>query len=160
MLTSEMRPEIRVRDAPLISLVPLGARTVAILPWSLGLRLLMPVLFVLLLLHVLPRLILLLLILVLLILAARRWLHLTFVLLTFRMTVPALRRLLLLSLILRSHLPPVSAPGFLIPAIVISPILGSRFILVILCGRRSLRPLVLVFVLRDRQPCRSQQQAS
>lgn len=95
----------------------------------------------------------------LLILAVRRRLHLTLVLLAFRMPVPALRRLLP-SLVLRSDLAPLSALRFLIPPIVISPILRSRCILAILRWRRSLRPLVLGFVLGHRQPCPSQQQRS
>ena len=155
MLAPERRPEIRVGDAPPIPLTPLGARTVATPHLSLGLLPFLAVLFAHLLPRVLPRLILL-----LLILAARRLLHLTFVLLAFRMPVPALRPLHLLPLVLPSHLALISAPGFLIPPIVISPILRSRFIVAILGWRGSRRLLVLVFVLGDGQPCRGQQQRS
>jgi hypothetical protein len=142
MPTAEMRTEVRFRDPPLIAFAALGPCTLVALHLPSWLSLLVAVFLPFLLLsHVLLPL----------------WLlHLTFVLLAFRVAISTLRLLRRPPLVLRSHFAPVSALRLLI-----FPILRPCLILAILWPRlfrwpslflailrlRIFRPLVFVFFL-------------
>ncbi len=141
MLASKVRVEISIRNTPLISAVPF--RPALYLP--LRPSLLMTSLFTFLrLFHVRPLL---------------RLLHLPVVLRLLRMPISTLRFLVLPALALRSHLPPVSALRLLITTVfrpsLLLPILRLGTLLPII-----LVLVLLVLILRDGHPRRSQQQRS
>ena len=145
MFPSEVGVEVRIRDPPMIPLVPFGAFALPLLRPSF----LMPVLFPpLLLFPVLPLLLL---------------LHLATVLRLLRMPVTALR--LLPSFALRSHLPAISTLRLLIGTVFIAMIFGPRLLLrssLLLPALRShfVLRFILMLVLRDGRERRTQQQRS
>jgi len=152
MLATEVCAEVRFRDPALIPFVSLGTCMLAALHLALRMGLLMPVFLPLLLLsHVLTLL---------------RLLHLAFVLLAFRMPISTLRLLRRPPLILRSHFVAIPALRRFIATLVrpclllrLCMFLRSSLFLAIL-GLPTLRPLVVMFVLRNSHYGHTQQEAS
>jgi hypothetical protein len=127
MFAAEVCAEIWIGDSATIAFSPLGPRVLPIGHLSLWSSLLMPVFFPLLLLsHVLLPFSL---------------LHLTFVLLAFRVPVSTLRLLCRPPLVLRSHFVTIAALRFLIP-----PVFGPGLILVILRLRVVLTFIFVLFL--------------
>ena len=135
MFAAKVRVEVRVRDPAAIAFAPLVPRVLPIRHLSLGSSLLVPVFLPLLLLsHVLLPF----------------WLlHLTFVLLAFRMPIPALRLLRRPPFVLRSRLAPIPALRFLISSVVRPSLLRRSSLFLPILRLRVVLTFIFVLILCD-----------